>query len=401
MNKQLTTFPKGFYWGTSTSAHQIEGGLHNDWTEWEKSPSRLAYLKKQGLESSEYISGLAVNSWEHLEADIACMKEINSNAYRFSIDWARVEPEEGKFNEAAIKKYHDFILRLQAEGIEPFVTLWHWPIPLWLRDQGGWTNKKIVDYFNRYTKKIVESFPEVKFWLTLNEPTIYAGKSYMEGSWPPQKKNFFLYTRVLNNLIAAHKTSYTTIKKIKPDAQVGIVTNNMDFDPAPGIINKLLASTINWWWNNRILNKICHHQDMIGLNFYFHTQINYGFFNNTDPKISDIGWGLYPPSIKKVLLNLKKYNKPVYITESGLADSTDTYRAWYIQEILRYVLQAIEEGVDVRGYFYWSLLDNFEWSEGFTKKFGLFTVDRTTWQRSARPSASVYATIAKDNKLIT
>ncbi len=399
MESQPFKFPKGFLWGTATSAYQIEGGLINDWSEWEKSPSRIAFLKAKNLNPADFQSGLAANSWNNLEADIACIKKLNNNTYRFSLEWSRIEPEEGQFNQEALKKYHDFIVRLKAEGIEPFVTLWHWPLPLWLRDQGGWTNKKIIDYYRRYVDIVVKALPEVIFWLTLNEPTIYAGKSYLEGAWPPQKKNFFLYLRVLKYLIKSHEVAYTTIKKINKDARVGIVMNNIDFDPAPGVLNKMLAGIINWWWNERILNKIKHYQDIIGLNFYFHNRINYGFSKNKNKKVSDMGWELYPQSITAVLLRLKKYSLPIYITENGLADSKDTYRAWYIKEVLGYIHKAIKAGVDVRGYFYWSLLDNFEWDKGFGPKFGLFSVDIKDWLRLARPSAEVYAEIAKNNQV--
>lgn len=399
MNNTSGQFPTGFYWGTATSAHQIEGGLTNDWSEWEKSSARTASLEAQGLNPADYQSGQADNSWNHFEADIACLEWLNCNAYRFSIEWARIEPEEGIFNEAALEHYHQFIKRLQEKGIEPFVTLWHFSNPLWIQKKGGWTNKETVSCFARYAQKVVSAFPEVKFWLTLNEPQIYAGKSYVEGHWPPQKKNIFLYFKVFRNLIKAHRAAYEVIKEHNSESQVGVVVNNIDFDAAPGIINTILAGTIHWWWNLYFLNQIKNYQDIIGVNFYFHNRVNYGFSKNEYKKVSEMGWELYPASIKPILLHLKRYQKPIYITENGLADSKDQYRAWYIQEVLRYALEAIKEGADLRGYFHWSLLDNFEWAEGFTKKFGLFTVDRTTWERRPRPSAEVYAQIAKNNHL--
>lgn len=399
MNNSSSQFPTGFYWGTATAAHQIEGGLTNDWSKWEKSPARIAALEARGFNPTDYQSGQAVNSWNHLEADIACLEQLNCNAYRFSIEWARIEPKEGMFDEAAIKHYHQFIKKLQEKGIEPFITLWHFTNPLWIQKKGGWSNKKVVSDFARYTKKVVSAFPEVKFWLTFNEPQIYAGKSYIEGNWPPQKKNIFLYFKVFRNLIKAHRAAYKVIKEHNPETQVGVVVNNIDFDAAPGIINNILAGTIHWWWNLYFLNQIKNYQDIIGVNFYFHNRVNYGFSKNENKKVSDMGWELYPASIKPILLHLKRYQKPIYITENGLADSKDQYRAWYIKEVLRYALEAIHEGADLRGYFHWSLLDNFEWAEGFTKNFGLFTVDRTTWERSPRPSAEVYAQIVKHNHL--
>ena len=396
MKNNIENFPKGFLWGAATSAYQIEGGLTNDWSEWEKSPSRIAELEALGHDPREYQSGLASNSWDHFEADISCLKQIKASAYRFSIEWSRVEPEEGKFDEEAIAKYRHFIQRLKEEGIEPFVTLWHWPVPLWIHDLGKWTNSKTIFYFERYAEKLVQAFPEVTFWLTLNEPNIYTGNSYMKGKWPPQKKNIFLYLKILKTLTRAHIAAYHVIKKHKPDAQVGVVTNNMDFQ-GEGFVDNLIARGACWWWNRWFLNCIKNYQDIIGVNYYFRNIFKNGIRKNPNEKMSDMGWELYPWGIEAVLLELQQYNKPIYITECGLADEHDTYRTWYIQEVLGSVNRAIEKGVDVRGFFYWSLIDNFEWSDGFMPKFGLFSVDRNTWERTARPSAVVYAEIVKNN----
>lgn len=396
MKNNLENFPKGFLWGAATSAYQIEGGLINDWSEWEKSPRRLADLEALGLNPTDYQSGLASNSWDNFEADISCLKQINASAYRFSIEWSRVEPKEGKFDEEAIAKYRHFIQRLKEEGIEPFVTLWHWPVPLWIHDLGKWTNSKTIVYFERYAEKLVQAFPEVTFWLTLNEPNIYAGNSYVRGKWPPQKKNIFLYFKVLKNLTRTHIAAYQAIKKHKPDARVGVVTNNMDFQ-GKGFFDHLIARGACWWWNRWFLNCIKNYQDIIGVNFYFRNLFIKGKRKNPNEKMSDMGWELYPWGIEAVLKELQRYNKPIYITENGLADEHDVYRTWYIQEVLGSVMKAIQKGADVRGYFYWSLIDNFEWSDGFKPKFGLFSVDRNIWKRTARPSAAVYAEIIKNN----
>ncbi len=397
MKNNIENFPKGFLWGAATSAYQIEGGLTNDWSEWEKSPSRIAELEALGHDPREYQSGLASNSWDHFEADISCLKQIKASVYRFSIEWSRVEPEEGKFDEEAIVKYRHFIQRLKEEGIEPFVTLWHWTSPLWLRDKGNWENKQAVECFRRYTAKMVQSLPEVTFWMTLNEPNIFVGKSYIEGTFPPQKKNPLLYLRVYRHLIKAHQVSYQTIKSYNKNAQVGVVTDNIFFD-AKDILSKFSAMVIRWWWNRSFLNKVKNNLDFIGLNFYFHHLLKNGFPRPGDnERVSDMGWELYPWGIKPVIQELSRYQKPIYITENGLADEHDINRAWYITEVIKSIKEAIAEGADVRGYMHWSLLDNFEWALGFTKKFGLFSVDRNTWQRTARPSAAVYAEIVKNN----
>jgi len=406
-------FPTGFYWGAATSAHQIEGGNINDWSEWEgENAEWLAKeaekkfgnlknwpeIKKQAQDQQNYISGRACNHYNRFEEDFTIAKFMGHNAHRFSIEWSRIEPEQGKFNEKEIEHYRRVIAALRARGIEPFVSLWHWPVPLWLRDRGGWQSQKIPGYFERYAEKIVGEFRnDVKFWITLNEPEIFSIQSYLKGEWPPQKKNLISYLIVFHNLIKAHKRAYKIIKKIQPEAKIGIAKNNVYFEAYKNrLINKLLKKFIDWWWNFYFLNRIKNFQDFIGLNHYFHNRINYGFNKNENKILSDMGWELYPEAIYYVLKDLKKYGKPIYITENGLADAKDENREWFIRETLRNVHRAIEKGVDVRGYLYWSLLDNFEWDKGFWPRFGLVKVDYKTMKRKIRGSAFEYAKIIKD-----
>ncbi|PIP92029.1 beta-glucosidase [Candidatus Wolfebacteria bacterium CG18_big_fil_WC_8_21_14_2_50_39_7] len=408
-------FPKGFYWGSATSAHQVEGNNVNDWSEWEKkNAERLAKEAKEKWQPwqqekfpemfnpENYISGRACDHYHLYEQDFDIAKKLGHNAHRFSIEWSRIEPEQGKFNEKEIEHYRKVILALKKRGIEPFVTLWHWTNPLWIRDIGGWENKKITDYFERYAEKISNALGEnVKFWITLNEPEIYASNSYFAGVWPPQKKNLFAYLRVLNNLIKAHRKAYGVIKKANSNSKIGIAKNNIYFEAYQNkLVNRVLKKFIDWWWNFYFLNRIRNHQDFIGLNHYFHNRINYGFNKNENKKISDIGWELYPEAIYYVLKDLKRFNKPIYITENGLADGGDKKRSWFILESLKNIGKAINEGVNVRGYLHWSLMDNFEWDKGFWPRFGLVEVNYKTLERKIRPSALQYAKICKTNELI-
>ncbi|MFA7314311.1 MAG: glycoside hydrolase family 1 protein [Candidatus Magasanikbacteria bacterium] len=402
-NKIEKQFPKNFYWGCSTSAHQIEGGLKNDWSEWEKSNKRLEELKNKNLNPLDFISDKASNSFENNNADIACMKDLHLNAYRFSLDWSRIEPEEGKFDESALEYYLHFVKKLKLNNIEPFVTLWHWPIPLWMRDKGGWESREIVFYFSRFTKKVVEYLnDEVDYWVTLNEPMVYSSMSYLKGFWPPQKKSIWAMMKVLKNLVLAHKQAYRVIKDIGQKNQVGIAKHNIYFEAYQNkFVNKFLKLMADWWWNNNFLQKIVDTQDFIGLNYYFHSKIDYGFGKaHVYNKISDLGWGLHPEGIYHVLKDLQKFAKPIYIMENGLADKGDQYRSWYIREILSNVYKAIKDDVDVRGYFHWSLIDNFEWAEGFHPRFGLYEVDFRTFERKARSSAEYYRDICKNNRIV-
>ena len=405
----MKKFPEGFLFGAATSSHQVEGGLSNDWTEWEKAnKDRLAaqarkkwnYLRnwneieRLATNPENYISGKAADHYNRFEEDFKIAKDLGHNATRFSIEWSRIEPEEGKFDQKEIEHYKNVVETLRKLGIEPFVTLWHWPIPIWLRDKGGWQNKKIVDYFVRYVETIVSQIPEVTFWITLNEPEIYVTNSYLTGVWPPQKKNPIAYLSVLHNLIQAHNTTYSAIKKINSRLSVGIVTNNLYFEAYQNkLFNRLLKRAFDWWFNCYLLGKISNYQDFIGINYYVHQRIDYRLAKNENIKVSDLGWELYSEGIYHVLKDLERYKKPIYITENGLADAHDTQRAWFITESLKNVLKAIDGGVDVRGYLHWSLLDNFEWDKGFWPRFGLVEVDYKTYGRQIRESAFVYKKI--------
>ncbi|MEK7452741.1 MAG: glycoside hydrolase family 1 protein [Patescibacteria group bacterium] len=408
-------FPKNFLWGSATSAHQIEGNNINDWSEWErKNAKKLAqnaviYWKNWQKEKfpeisrkENYISGKATNHYNLYKKDFDIAKSLGHNVHRFSIEWSRIEPEEGKFNEKEIEHYRDVLIALKERGIEPFVTLWHWPLPLWLSDKGGWEAENSEKYFENYAKKVASSLNGyVKFWITINEPEIYAGHSYLKGAWPPQKKNIFIYIKIINRLTVAHNLAYKAIKEINKDFQIGIAKHNIYFEAYKNrFINRIIKSFIDWWWNYYFLNKISKFQDFIGLNHYLHNRIDYGFNKNENKKVSDMGWELYPESIYHAIIGLKKYNLPIYITENGIADAHDDNREWFISESLRWVHKAIEDGSDVRGYMYWSLLDNFEWDKGFWPRFGLIEVNYETLERKIRSSALKYAKICKSNELI-
>lgn len=407
---------KNFFWGAATSAHQVEGGNHNDWTEFEKRAAhrqaQIAAYKQwpdfilknypNPLQEENYISGRACDHYNRFREDFDIAKELGHNAHRFSIEWSRIEPEEGKFNEKEIEHYREVIRALRERGIEPFVTLWHWPMPLWLREKGGWKSDKTINCFKRYVEKIVFSLHQnVNFWITLNEPLVYSKISYLEGRWPPQEKNIFSYLRVSKNLVRAHKAAFNAIKSIQPGAYVGIAHNMSFFEiEKNNFFNRMLKKIGDWRKNFRFLDAIADHQDFIGFNYYSHYRVNLGFYKIKTEQISDMGWSIFPKGIYLMLNELRKYNKPIFITENGLADAEDKNRAWFITEHLRWIAKAIEDGVEVGGYFHWSLLDNFEWSDGFWPRFGLVEVDYMTLKRTIRKSAHVYTEIIKKNEIM-
>ncbi|MEK7566888.1 MAG: glycoside hydrolase family 1 protein [Patescibacteria group bacterium] len=410
-------FPKDFYWGAATSAHQVEGGNNNDWSVWEKENS--ARLAKEALNKDypkhvlndypgpfrreNYISGRASDHYNRYNEDFDIAKSLGHNAHRFSIEWSRIEPEEGKFNEAEIEHYRKVINALRSRGIEPFITLWHFTNPLWISKIGGWANNQTVFYFTRYAERMAKELgKDVKFWITINEPMVYAGNAYRRGIWPPagNAKSLLKYIMVLRNFVLAHKRAYKKIKKINPGAQIGIAKNNIYFDGSG--INAPLKFLADWWWNEMFLNFIENEMDFIGLNYYFHNRIKgFRFNQNINKDVSDMGWELCPEGIYKILSNLTKYKKQIFITENGLADAKDNKRADFIREHLKWIKKAMgtngskgkergSNGANVRGYFHWSLLDNFEWDKGFWPRFGLVEVDYNTMQRKIRSSAYQY-----------
>lgn len=389
-------FPKGFFWGSATSAHQVEGDNHNDWTEWEKTNAERLSKESGGKYPPEnYISGRSCDHYNRFREDFDIAKSLGHNAHRFSIEWSRIEPEEGKFNEKEIAHYREVIKALRDRGLEPFVTLWHWTIPLWMRDKGGVESREFPEYFARFSEKMAGNFPEVKFWMTLNEPTSVIFNSYLRGVWPPQKKSISASLRVYKILAKAHRETYHAIHTVKSDAQVGFGNIMIYLEPySRNPLDILAAKFRNYWSNEYFLKLTGDTHDFYALQYYFHFKM--AFFQkikNQNKWMSDMGWEIYPKGIYHLLKRLGKYKKPIYISENGVADAKDIHREKFIKEHLEWVSKAMQEGVDVRGYLYWSLLDNFEWDKGFWPRFGLVEIDYKTLERKIRPSAWKYKEI--------
>lgn len=402
---------KEFLFGSSTSSHQVEGGNRNDWTEWEKLnaprlartaserewPDYIAAAYPGPTTTENYISGGACDHYHRFREDFDIAKSLGHTAHRFSIEWSRIEPEEGKFDDREIEHYREVVRALRERGIEPFVTLWHWTLPLWLRDKGGVLAKEFPDHFSRYADRVVRGIgDDVSFWATLNEPEILAGNGYLRGVWPPGKRNILSYYRCIASLVRAHRKGYAAIKKANPEAQVGIAVNICWFESAGGVVNDLLVWAVERARNFHFLNHVHRELDFIGLNYYFHSRVDWGFNKNQNVSVSDIGWELHAEGIYHVLGKLKRYALPIYITENGIADGRDAKREQFIAEHLSWSRKAMDEGADVRGYFHWSLLDNFEWDKGFWPRFGLVEMDYKTLGRKVRPSALVYQKIIEN-----
>lgn len=391
-------FPEGFLWGAATSAHQVEGNnTNNDWWAWEQT------------REEKFRSGLADNQYELYEEDFKLAKKLGHNAHRLSIEWSRIEPEEGKFNEEEIEHYKNVLKTLKDQGLTVMLTLHHFTLPLWMAKKGGLTNLSFPKYFNRYISKIVPELKEyVDLWITINEPGIVVWGGYLSAKWPPNKKSNLKASLAYWNLARAHKKAYKTIHKFQSNAKVGIANNLPSFDAFHhhSILEGIAVLGLDTVNNHLFYTMTPNTHDFLGINYYFNQYISFNGnskfpslidINTLKKDASDLGWEIYPEGIFDILMDFSDYHLPIYITENGLASTNDDRRVRYLISYLSQIYHAIQLRVDVRGYFHWSLLDNFEWSDGFNPRFGLVEVDYKTQKRTPRPSAEVYKEIIKHN----
>lgn len=428
MHHAALTFPPNFRWGTATAAHQVEGyNTNNQWWQWEQQPGRIV---------NGDTSGVACNWWENAEADFDWMVALAQNAHRLSIEWSRIEPREGYFDDAAIERYRAMLKALRARGIEPMVTLHHFTNPLWLEAQQGWLHtERVVPRFRRFVERVVRDLGDLcDLWCTINEPNVYAVMSYFGGRMPPGLTDMGMAITVMQNLLVAHAAAYEAIHAVQPHARVGIAHHMRYFQGLRPhlILDAIIARVIDGIFNDSLLLALLHGRwhwmlwrgapvsarklrgtlDWIGLNYYTrqriafdHTggQALFGTLVNTPGAImSDYDFGeIFPEGLHYFLRKLARYRLPIYITENGLPDEDDDLRPMFIVRHLRALWDALQAGCDVRGYYHWSLVDNFEWSEGWRMRFGLIAMDWRTQQRTPRQSAFLYRDIARANALTT
>ncbi len=402
----MKQFPKGFLWGAASSSYQVEGGIEN--TDW-------AQAARDGRVPT---CGKACDHYNRYEADFDIAKSLGHTAHRFSVEWARIEPEEGKFNKEAIAHYRKVLTALHSRGIVPFITLWHFTLPLWFEEKGGFEQKDAPEIFAKYCSFVVSELDDLcTNFSTINEPSVYGSNGWLRGSWPPFKRfaltdlvaitnsgrayeskadrgiaPFFLYLKVMKNLALSHNAAYTAIKKVSPHTDVNFVHHVIVFDANWNPFNKLAAWVANYSWTHVFMRRTKGHYDSIGLNYYFYTQ----FGDKRKWRKTDMDWNFAPEHIYDALMILSRYKKPIYVCEAGVADSTDESRAEYIERQIAGTGRAIQKGVDVRAHIYWSLLDNYEWALGFEKRFGLIAINYDTLERTVRPSALHYKKIIEE-----
>lgn len=410
--KPTLRFPKRFLWGASTAAHQVEGGLHNQWTVWEqehakKLAAQASYqfgdvaswpqVAEEAQRPDTYISGRGVEHYQRYEEDFDLLEQLHFNAFRFGIEWARIEPEEGCWDAEAIAHYRAYLKSLKARGITPVVTLFHFTLPVWFVERGGFEKRRNIRYFTRYAQKVLDELGgELSYIITINEPTVYVGESYLRGSWPPNRTSKWQSWRVLRHLITAHRRIYTMTRS-RRRWKVSMAHHLCYIYPGDDAwLSDTSARLARYVVNDYTLKRVRRYSDFLGINYYFAHRI-YGYRSHSPyEQVSDMGWDMQPELLAELLEEVyERYNLPVLITENGLADGADTQRQWWLSETLKAMHAALGRGVALIGYLHWSLLDNFEWDKGYWPRFGLVAVNRTTMQRTVRPSARWFSRVVQ------
>jgi beta-glucosidase len=412
-SKFNSKFSKKFLWGAATAAHQVEGGNHNQWTVWElenakvraaQADYQLKYMnswdkiKKYAKDPDNYVSGSLADHYSRYEEDFDLLQKMHMNAYRFSIEWSRVEPSEGIFDPKEIDHYKKYIDELIARDITPIVTLFHFTLPVWFADKGGFLKRSNVKYFTRFTEKIISELGRrIKYVITINEPEVYAVASYYHLDWPPMDQSVIKTWRVIRNQAYAHRQAANIIHNINPHCKVGMSKHSVFFYPGDDAwLSRLSANFLQYFADDYTLGKFVRHSDFIGVNYY-HSNRVFGYrVHNPDQKLSDLNWDMQPADIQFVLERLsRKYKKPIMVTENGLADADDSRRQWWIAQTIMGMQNAMGYGVELIGYLHWSLIDNFEWAYGKWPRFGLVEIDYKTGQRKLRPSALWFGRVIK------
>ncbi len=422
-------FPDEFLFGSATAATQVEGSCPD--TDW------AAFARERGRIKNGDGPEPACDTWRRFEEDAALQRSLGLGAHRFSIEWARVEPRPGERDAAALERYRRMLGALRDAGIEPMVTLLHFSLPQWLAERGGLESPDFVAAFGQFVRWVAEALGDLcHLWVTINEPTASVVLGYLEGLFPPAKRDLRAALRALYQQVAAHVTAYRVLHEVCGRSgrtpEVGAAHHLRVFHPmrashpldragawvSDRVFNRSFAEALCTGRMFGVLDRVMPlpgglrvtdargTQDFFGLNYYTRDLIRFSLrhaqtllMDRRVPdgsELSDIGWEIHPEGLGELLATWQQRSgRPMYVTENGIADALDSRRARFLLDHLGQVARAIASGVDVRGYFHWSLLDNFEWAEGYAPRFGLCETDYATQARRPRPSALLYADIAR------
>ena len=416
-------FPKGFLWGTATSAYQVEGNNSNsNWSVWEKTPGKI--FENQS-------SDLACDWWSgRWKEDLERIKSTHQNAHRLSVEWSRIQPAKDRWDEHALEYYRKILMGFREKNITPIVTLHHFSEPIWVSELGSWESEAIVELFTLYVTKVVEALKEYcNYWIPINEPNVLIHQGYIEGNFPPGVSSLQSAYTVLVNLIKAHSSAYFSIKRIQPISRIGTAINyrafwpKNDFNPFDIWMSKFLHHQYNDSFLDAITNgklsfafkiekltKAAKSFDFLGLNYYSGDEVQFspfklkGFFHERSyPQLSEISENGFianvPNGFEKAIKWAEKYEKPIIITENGIEDSKDQLRPQYLIEHIHKMWRAVNLNMPIKGYFHWTLVDNFEWERGWSQRFGLWRLNNSDQSRVRTKSVDLYSVICQTNSL--
>ncbi|WP_333654858.1 glycoside hydrolase family 1 protein [Dissulfurispira sp.] len=402
-----------FLWGVATSAFQLEGSPHADWASWDSI-----------LSSKPDVT----NHYSLYKEDLCLLKELGVNAYRFSLEWSRIQPREKAWDNNAVAHYQDVINILLENNIEPMVTIHHFTHPLWFIKKYPWHKNESVEKFLNFVEKIVSTIKGVKYWITFNEPYVLLLGGYLEGCMPPGIKDMSLAINALKNIFICHGGAYDIIHSKIPDALVSVAHNMAALAPWNrwNPLDKLLAKVAKYFYNHSLLDAfitgtlkvkfpfkeeidiavpIKDKIDFFGVNYYTRIHMRFNPFKKMGIELrhrdidgyglTDMGWEIHPHGLEKVLRYASKLNVPLIITENGIATHDDQKKIKFMKRHVDVLEKCIKEGIDVRGYFYWSLIDNYEWLQGLDARFGLYKVDFDTLKRKPTNAAAYYSYLIK------
>ncbi|TXT56819.1 MAG: hypothetical protein BAJATHORv1_20416 [Candidatus Thorarchaeota archaeon] len=419
-------FPAGFLWGSAAAAHQTEGGNHNNWSEWEKIPGKI----KDGTNAD-----IACDHYNRYEEDFDLAQELGHQVHRFSVEWSRIEPSPGKWDEQEIEHYRRVIKALIKRDIQPMITLHHFTNPVWFSEKGSWLNPDAADLFAPFCRRIADEFSDYGIiWNTINEPMVVVTIGYLWGDFPPGLHDFGSAIKAAKHLLMAHGQAASQIRdvyeskgleqpKIAPVLSTSYImpenpNNSNDIELAEYIDNLYNHLWIKSAISGRILEPMGEGDiyptlensvDFIGVNYYSRMVVSSerdfmaGELGPKDPcrvRCQGLEWEFYPDGYYHQIMDYwKKYRKHIFLTENGIGTSDDRIRQRYIMSHLQKVHQAIQDGAKVDGYLVWSLTDNFEWAQGFSSHFGIIECDFETMKRTPRESAFMLREIIQENGL--
>ncbi len=385
-------FPDGFMWGTATAAHQVEGGnWNNDWWEWEHNPS-------SGCAEP---SGDACDHYYRYPEDIALLARLGFGTYRFSLEWSRIEPEEGEWSRVALDHYRRMCATCHHHGLLPVVTFHHFTTPRWVTRMGGWERPETADLYARFCERAARQLGDlISFACTINEPNIVALMGYLAAVFPPGMRDIELRRRVNDVLVDAHRKGAAAIRSGPGRVPVGLTLSMTDYQAVEDGEQRLERIRRSM---EDIFLEAAREDDFVGVQCYSRTRVGpEGTLGpETGVETTQMGYEFWPAAMEATIRRAWQVTGgvPVFVTENGIGTGDDRRRIAYVRHALEGVHRCLAEGMEVMGYTYWSAMDNFEWTLGYMPTFGLVAVDRRTFERKPKPSAHWLGAVAQANVL--